>query len=122
MADFIGDINIFEAKVESKTPAEAKPAQVMLDCEGLKVTVEQDCAAGVGSRSLLRSPEKVRISLDAPCDGTMNVAHGEVWDIGYLGDFSIFIVKLDDGRIMRAAQAMSRASSIAPSHSTTKSG
>ena len=26
-------------------------------------------------------------------------------DIGYLGDFSVFIVKLDDGRIMRAAQA-----------------
>jgi putrescine transport system ATP-binding protein len=106
VADFIGDINIFEAKVESKTPADGKPAQVVLDCEGLKVTVEQECQAAVGSQvAFAVRPEKVRISLDAPADETMNVAHGEVWDIGYLGDFSIFIVKLDDGRIMRAAQA-----------------
>ena len=50
-------------------------------------------------------PEKVRISLDAPAETSPNVAHGEVWDIGYLGDFSVFIVKLDDGRVIRAAQA-----------------
>jgi len=106
VAGFIGDINIFEAKVDSKTPADGKPAQVVLDCEGLKVTVEQECQAAVGSQvAFAVRPEKVRISLDAPADGTVNVAHGEVWDIGYLGDFSIFIVKLDDGRIMRAAQA-----------------
>ena len=34
-----------------------------------------------------------------------NSLHGEVWDIGYLGDFSVFIVKLADGRVIRAAQA-----------------
>ena len=106
VADFIGDINIFEAKVESKTSVDGKAAQVVLDCEGLKVTVEQECQAAVGSQvAFAVRPEKVRISLDPPAEGTMNVAHGEVWDIGYLGDFSIFIVKLDDGRIMRAAQA-----------------
>ncbi|MGG2474906.1 TOBE domain-containing protein, partial [Rhizobium sp. BR5] len=50
-------------------------------------------------------PEKVRISLDQPADSTVNSAYGEVWDIGYLGDFSVFIVKLADGRVIRAAQA-----------------
>ena len=50
-------------------------------------------------------PEKVRISLDQPEDTSINVAHGEVWDIGYLGDFSVFLVKMEDGRIVRAAQA-----------------
>ena len=34
-----------------------------------------------------------------------NAVYGEVWDIGYLGDFSVFLVRLDDGRIVRAAQA-----------------
>ncbi|QCI98661.1 ABC transporter ATP-binding protein [Agrobacterium larrymoorei] len=106
VADFIGDINIFEANINEKTPADGRPASVVLDCEGLAVTVEQDCAASVGNNvAFAIRPEKVRISLDQPADTSMNVAHGEVWDIGYLGDFSVFIVKLDDGRIMRAAQA-----------------
>ncbi|KQO78914.1 ABC transporter ATP-binding protein [Rhizobium sp. Leaf262] len=106
VADFIGDINIFEAEIKEKAPANGKPAAVVLDCEGLAVAVEQDCSAVAGNKvAFAIRPEKVRISLDQPEDKSVNVAHGEVWDIGYLGDFSVFIVKLDDGRIMRAAQA-----------------
>lgn len=106
VADFIGDINIFEAQVKEKTPGEGRPDTVVLDCEGLAVAVEQDCAAAVGNKvAFAIRPEKVRISLDPPAEQAINVGHGEVWDIGYLGDFSVFIVKLDDGRIMRAAQA-----------------
>lgn len=106
VADFIGDINIFEAEVKEIGPREGAPANIRLDCEGLPVVVEQDCAVSVGSNvAFAIRPEKVGISLDPPADRSVNVGHGEVWDIGYLGDFSIFIVKLDDGRIMRAAQA-----------------
>ncbi|KQQ58924.1 ABC transporter ATP-binding protein [Rhizobium sp. Leaf311] len=106
VADFIGDINIFEAEIKEKTAGAGKPETVMLDCEGLPVAVEQDCAAAVGSKvAFAIRPEKVRISLDPPAEQSINVGHGEVWDIGYLGDFSVFIVKLDDGRVMRAAQA-----------------
>ena len=106
VADFIGDINIFEAEVKNIAPREGAPAHIRLDCEGLPVVVEQDCAVSVGSKvAFAIRPEKVGISLDPPADPSVNVGHGEVWDIGYLGDFSIFIVKLDDGRIMRAAQA-----------------
>jgi putrescine transport system ATP-binding protein len=50
-------------------------------------------------------PEKVAISLDPPPEGALNTVGGEVWDIGYLGDVSVFIVRLDDGRMFRAAQA-----------------
>ena len=106
VADFIGDINIFEAKITAKTNGEGRPGLVHLDCEGLPVVVEQDCAASVDSAvAFAIRPEKIRISLDKPEDGIANAVHGEVWDIGYLGDFSVFIVKLDDGRIVRAAQA-----------------
>ncbi len=106
VADFIGDINIFEAEIKEKAASAGKPETVMLDCEGLPVAVEQDCAAAVGSKvAFAIRPEKVRISLDPPVEQSINVGHGEVWDIGYLGDFSVFIVKLDDGRVMRAAQA-----------------
>jgi putrescine transport system ATP-binding protein len=47
----------------------------------------------------------VQISSAQPETSTANTLHGEVLDIGYLGDFSVFIVRLDDGRMFRAAQA-----------------
>ncbi len=106
VADFIGDINIFDAKVVDNASDIGKPGLVTLDCEGLKVAVEQKCAAATGSEvAYAIRPEKVRISLDQPADSSVNSAYGEVWDIGYLGDFSVFIVKLADGRVIRAAQA-----------------
>lgn len=102
VADFIGDINIFEAKVSAKDGS-----LVTLDSEGLPVRVEQpECPAVAGNEvAFAVRPEKVRISLDAPAAPAANAAQGEVMDIGYLGDFSVFITRLKDGRIMRAAQA-----------------
>jgi putrescine transport system ATP-binding protein len=102
VADFIGDINIFEAKVAAK-----EGSLVTLDSEGLAVKVEQpDCQAVPGNAvAFAIRPEKVRISQDAPGTADANAAQGEVIDIGYLGDFSVFICKLPDGRYMRAAQA-----------------
>ncbi|KJF71488.1 MULTISPECIES: ABC transporter ATP-binding protein [Rhizobium/Agrobacterium group] len=106
VADFIGDINIFDAKVVANASDIGKPGLVTLDCDGLKVAMEQECAAATGSQvAFAVRPEKVRISLDQPADSAVNSAYGEVWDIGYLGDFSVFIVKLADGRVIRAAQA-----------------
>jgi putrescine transport system ATP-binding protein len=106
VADFIGDINIIEGKVVANAGSASQSGLVTLDCTGLKVAVEQECAAAAGHDvAFAIRPEKVRIALDPPADTSVNVAHGEVMDIGYLGDFSVFIVKLDDGRILRAAQA-----------------
>jgi putrescine transport system ATP-binding protein len=106
VADFIGDINIFDATVTSNTSSESKPGTVLLDCDGLQVAVEQDCSAVTGNKvAFAVRPEKVRISLDQPTESTVNAAYGEVWDIGYLGDFSVFIIQLADGRTLRAAQA-----------------
>jgi putrescine transport system ATP-binding protein len=106
VADFIGDINILEGTVTKTDSALGAPGIVTLDCDGASVAVEQQSQAVTGDRvAFAVRPEKVRISLDQPADTSVNALHGEVWDIGYLGDFSVFIVKLDDGRVVRAAQA-----------------
>nr|CAD6424829.1 ABC transporter ATP-binding protein [Rhizobium sp. Q54] len=108
VADFIGDINIMEATVVSAGSGNGSPGAVSLDCDGLAVAVaaDQECPASAGDRvAFAIRPEKVRISLDQPADTSVNAAYGEVWDIGYLGDFSVFLVSLADGRIIRAAQA-----------------
>ena len=105
VADFIGDINILEARVESKE-SNGSEDLVRIDSDGLKIAVEQACEATKGdSVAFAIRPEKVRISTSQPEGVAANALHGEVWDIGYLGDFSVFIVRLDDGRMFRAAQA-----------------
>ncbi|MDQ0132838.1 putrescine transport system ATP-binding protein [Neorhizobium galegae] len=106
VADFIGDINILEGTVASTDSALGAPGRVGIDCGGIAVSVEQECPAVAGDKvAFAVRPEKVRISPDQPAGTSVNAVYGEVWDIGYLGDFSVFLVKLADGRVVRAAQA-----------------
>jgi putrescine transport system ATP-binding protein len=37
--------------------------------------------------------------------GTQNVLTGEVWDIGYLGDWTVYRIKLASGAIVRVSRA-----------------
>ncbi|SIQ01540.1 putrescine transport system ATP-binding protein [Rhizobium sp. RU35A] len=109
VAEFIGDINILDCAVTENAGVCVHPGHpplVRLESDGMKIAVEQECPASNGAKvAFAIRPEKVRISLDPPVETDVNTAHGEVWDIGYLGDFSVFLVRLDDGRILRAAQA-----------------
>jgi len=106
VADFIGDINILEGKFECHDPAGPHGDVVRVACEGFTAVVEQQCNVAPGQDvAFAVRPEKIRISPEPPADTSVNALHGEVWDIGYLGDFSVFLVKLEGGRIVRAAQA-----------------
>ena len=106
VADFIGDINIIEGKVTDTASALGAPGTVRIEGEGLSIAVDQECQSVKGDQvAFAIRPEKVRISPDAPADPSVNSFYGEVWDIGYLGDFSLFLVRSEDGRILRAAQA-----------------
>ncbi|MBP2463503.1 MULTISPECIES: ABC transporter ATP-binding protein [unclassified Rhizobium] len=106
VADFIGDINILEGTVTQTDSALGALGLVRIDSDGLSVAAEQECQAVKGDHvAYAVRPEKVRISQEQPADTSLNAAYGEVWDIGYLGDFSVFLVKMEDGRIVRAAQA-----------------
>ena len=50
-------------------------------------------------------PEKIRISKDAPANGSNNVIRGEVHDIGYLGGTSTYRVQVGDGQIIEITSA-----------------
>ena len=43
-----------------------------------------------------------RIALDRPAASSVNCLSGEVWDIGYLGDVSIYHVRLPTGATVKA--------------------
>ena len=50
-------------------------------------------------------PEKIRISPAPPPKGAVNVLAGEIFDIGYLGDWTTYVVEIRPGRRIRVAQA-----------------
>ncbi|TIX77721.1 MAG: TOBE domain-containing protein, partial [Mesorhizobium sp.] len=47
-------------------------------------------------------PEKIKISSTRPA-GAVNAIEGEVYDIAYLGDMTVYHVRLDDGQVVRAS-------------------
>jgi putrescine transport system ATP-binding protein len=100
VADFIGDINLIEGCVTV-----AANGLVRLDCVGTGGAVEiaQELAAKPGDTAWLAiRPEKVAIALDRPAASSVNCLSGEVWDIGYLGDVSIYHVRLPTGATVKA--------------------
>ncbi len=100
VADFIGNINILEAGV---TATGAGRTRLAAEGVAAAIEVERDCPVPVGEKVFFAiRPEKMRLSLDEPADTTVNALTGEVWDIGYLGDVSIYHVKLDDGPVIKA--------------------
>jgi putrescine transport system ATP-binding protein len=100
VADFIGDVNLIEGQVAEKTPA---VTTVATTSAGSIRAAASDAKPGDTVAVALR-PEKIRIGREVP-PASMNAVEGEVTAIGYLGDFSIYKLRLADGFVMEAAAA-----------------
>jgi putrescine transport system ATP-binding protein len=101
VAEFLGDINIFEATVQS---VDGPFARLAADGRSFLV-LDEDCPPAGSAVLLAVRPEKMRISLDAPPPDAENVIAGEVWDIGYLGDWTTYVVEIGQERRIRVARA-----------------
>lgn len=100
VADFIGDINILEGRV-----AAADAGSIRMECGGAGATVlaAQANAVAPGDTAWFAiRPEKVSIGLAPPAEAAVNCVGGEVWDIGYLGDVSIYHVRLATGATIKS--------------------
>ena len=103
VAGFVGNINLLAGSITG-----TGSGSVRMDFTGAGATafVEQQIDAKVGDRAWFAiRPEKVAISLNRPADVTVNTVAGEVWDIGYLGDVSIYHVRLGTGVTIKVAVA-----------------
>ncbi len=102
VAEFIGDVNIFKGRVE--TTDENDTTVVSEDC-GCKINTDRatDIAKGGAAWMAIR-PEKLEISTQPPADTSVNCMKGEVWDIGYLGNLSVYHVKLPSGKMVTAVR------------------
>jgi putrescine transport system ATP-binding protein len=102
VADFIGEVNLIEGRV---IDVGASGTVVVSAAAGrLRALSPADAKPGDVVWVALR-PEKVRIAQEAPGRVEENCVAGEVTDIGYLGDLSIYKVRLDGGTIMKTAVA-----------------
>ncbi|MBA5778325.1 polyamine ABC transporter ATP-binding protein [Stappia sp. F7233] len=102
VADFIGSINMIEAKVATRNGEATHLRASGFDRE---IVVDQQTEASVGDTVWFAiRPEKVRLSFDAPADGC-NAVQGEIWDIGYLGDVSIFHAKATEDVVLKSTVA-----------------
>jgi putrescine transport system ATP-binding protein len=102
VADFIGSVNLFEGRLSEDEPEFVRvncpqlPAPVYID-HGMSAPPAADCWVAI-------RPEKIELSRIAP-PGPDNWAHGVVQGIAYLGDMSVYLVRLDGGREVRVTQA-----------------
>ena len=102
VADFIGDVNLFEGKVTAADGVTLRLATA--DCpEGFEALEDDPLALGAQAWLAVR-PEKIVLSLEPPPAGPNRIP-GKVADIGYLGDWTTYVVELEGGRAVRAARA-----------------
>jgi len=99
VADFIGSVNMFEGRLVEDLPDRVR---IQSDELGGIVYVDHGISAAPGANvwAAVR-PEKIEISRTAPADTRENFARGVVKEIAYMGDLSVYLVKIDTGKIVR---------------------
>jgi putrescine transport system ATP-binding protein len=96
VADFIGSANIVEGRV---TEEGADHVRVTSDLGEIFIDHGQSVTMGSKIWVGLR-PEKIHVSKTAPNKSGPNQSSGEVDDIGYLGNSSIYKIRLKSGQII----------------------
>ena len=100
VADFIGTVNIFSGIVTGQSDD-----FILIDSKDIGCQLQVTCTATVpiGSHiSIAIRPEKIAIT-KLPQDLSFNAIRGFVQDIAYLGDMSIYHIRLETGKIMQVS-------------------
>ena len=103
MAEFIGDVNIFEGRARAVNGADLVVDQADAPA-GLAAPARADGPAAGDAVLLAVRPEKIEIAPTPPPPGTANAMAGEVTEIAYLGSTSTYRVRLDSGRTVVSTQ------------------
>jgi putrescine transport system ATP-binding protein len=108
IAEFIGEINVFEGQVESR---EHNRLIVSTRDGGTMAVAEPRKPLAKTSVAVAIRPEKVKLSRRGPVmtEGSnshaINRLEGVVTDVSYLGGLTVYKVKLDSGAILRSSMA-----------------
>jgi putrescine transport system ATP-binding protein len=107
VAEFVGDVNLFEGQVEqrenSRLAIATRDAGTVFVAEPRQPVTKANVCVAI-------RPEKVKLSRRGPASDAAN-AHainrleGVVTDVGYLGGLTTYKVKLDSGAVLRSSMA-----------------
>ena len=101
VADFIGNVNLFEGRL-----LQDEPGHVLITAPELEAPIFVghgiSSAPGATVWAAIR-PEKIHLTREPP-PGANNRSSGVIKDIAYMGEVSIYLVRLDSGRIVRVSQ------------------
>jgi putrescine transport system ATP-binding protein len=99
VAGFVGNVNMFEGRIAGRTAAGAEIAGT----NGLTIATSDAGGAEAGTPvAFAIRPEKIKVSARRP-EGAVNAMEGEVFDLAYLGDMTVYHVRLDDGQVVKAS-------------------
>jgi spermidine/putrescine ABC transporter ATP-binding subunit len=110
VADFIGSVNMFEGKL-----VEDEPDEAIIACPELAphaIYLPHSAPANVNAPVWVAiRPEKMNLHKDTEgppavpeCPAAHNVCKGQIKEISYLGDTSIYHVQLSNGRLVRVSR------------------
>ncbi|CCE00392.1 ABC transporter ATP-binding protein [Bradyrhizobium sp. STM 3809] len=104
VAEFVGDINLFEGEVTAREPLRLRVATATA---GELVAAQPVAAIGEGRVAVAIRPEKIRLALRRPAGdaAAINCVEGAITDASYLGGKTVYKVRLDGGAVLHAAQA-----------------
>lgn len=107
IAEFVGDINMFEGEVASR---EGGRLTVATKDAGPIVVAEPRQPIAKTLVAVAIRPEKVKLSRRGPVSDAANAPsinrlEGVVTDVGYLGGITSYRIKLDSGAVMRSSMA-----------------
>jgi len=107
IAQFIGDINLFDGEVESRDQSRL---MIATRDAGTVVVVEPPNPVTKTTVSVAVRPEKVKLSRrgvvpDAVNARAINRLEGVVTDVSYLGGVTTYRVRLDSGAVVRSSMA-----------------
>jgi putrescine transport system ATP-binding protein len=99
VADFIGSVNMFEGQLVEDLPDRARIRSEEL---GGTIYVDHGISSAPGATvwAALR-PEKINLLREPPAQTAENCVRGVVKEIAYMGELSIYLVKIDTGKMIR---------------------
>ena len=101
VANFFGNINIFDASVSGSEPGYI---HVVLDKSGTNIRIQYATSLAEGQRVKIGvRPEKLTISAADPGDKSLTTTKGVVEDLAYYGNRSVYRVRSHTGRIIQVS-------------------
>jgi putrescine transport system ATP-binding protein len=107
IAEFIGDINVFDGQIETR---ENRRLTILTRDAGVLVAAEPRNPLSKTAVSVAIRPEKVKLSrrgpvADAAHAQSLNRLEGVVSDVSYLGGLTTYKVRLESGAVVRSSVA-----------------